>query len=164
MVGNMTRESINQPANNGAAAPPAQEGGDGGAPPVTPTLQITAQPQSATASVNTTVTFTVQANVSPIPGPISYQWYRSTDDGFAYAQVTGATSNSLSFTALGYMSNYKYKVELRGPAPANNASNSPLMSNVATLSVSGLGGGQGDTDFSSTAVKYDTTSVTYDAT
>ena len=38
------------------------------------------------------------------------------------------------------------------------------MSNVATLSVSGIGGGQGDTDFSSTAVKYDTTSVTYDAT
>jgi hypothetical protein len=62
------------------------------------------------------------------------------------------------------MSNYKYKVELRGPAPANNASNSPLMSSVATLTVTGLGGGQGDTDFSSTAVKYDTTTVTYDAT
>ena len=164
MVGTFSRESLNAPANNGAATPPSQGGGDGGAPPVTPTLQITAQPQSGTAAVNTTVTFTVQAQVSPVPGPISYQWYRSTDGGFAYAAVTGATSNSLSFTALGYMSNYKYKVELRGPSPANNASNSPLMSSVATLSVSGLGGGQGDTDFSSTAVKYDSTAVTYDAT
>jgi hypothetical protein len=44
------------------------------------------------------------------------------------------------------------------------AQNSPLTSDVATLTVTGFGDGQGDSDFSSTDTKFDTTSISFDAT
>ena len=93
MVGLTTREAIDQPANNGAAPPPPPEGGGGGgeAPPAT--IQIALQPQNATIGSGQLVTFTVTAAISPEDGPKRYQWYRSTDGGFSFAVLTGATSN-----------------------------------------------------------------------
>lgn len=165
MIGSTLRETINQPANNGAAAPaPPPSGGDGEAP-APPTLQITAQPQNVSANSSQSVTFSISAQILPENGPISYRWYRSTDGGFAYAQVTGATSNNLTFTALAYMSGYRYKCEIRGPvgAPAP-AENSPLMSDVATLTVLGGGPGQTGADLSFTSSTFDSTTQTFDGT
>jgi len=164
LIGSTTRETIAQPPNNGAAAPPAPPTGGGGT--VTPpTLQITLQPQSASVNANTSVTFSIQAQILPENGPISYRWYRSTDGGFAYAVITGATSNSLTFTALSYMAGYRYKCEIRGPigAPAP-AQNSPLESNVATLTVLGGGAGQTGADLSFTSTTFDSTTQTFDGT
>ncbi len=144
-------------------APPP--GGGGGEPPVLPTLQFTLQPANATVNVGQTATFTIQAQVLPENGPIGYQWYRSTDGGFAFAAITGATTNEYSITALAYMTGYKYRCRITGPQPENNASNSPLDSVAVTLTVAGQGGG-GDTNnrFDSTSSTFDSTSQTFDGT
>ena len=139
--------------------------GDGGPAPVAPTLQFTLQPANATANANESATFTVNAQILPENGSIGYQWYRSTDGGFAFAAVTGATSASYSVTALSYMTGYKYRCRIRGPLPQDNASNTPLDSNSATLTVTGSGGG-GDVAnrFDSTSSTFDSTSQTFDGT
>ena len=63
------------------------------------------------------------------------------------------------------MTGYKFKVEIRGPigAPAP-AQNSPLTSDVATLTVTGVGGATGDTQFDATATTFDSTSTRFDQT
>ena len=144
---------------------PGEGGGGGGGAPVLPTLQFTLQPQNATQNVGETATFTVAAQILPENGPISYQWYRSTDGGFAFAAITGATGTSYSVTALAYMTGYKYRCRIRGPVPQNNAENSPLDSNSVTLTVTGSGGG-GDLDnrFDSTTSTMDSTIQTFDGT
>ena len=125
---------------------------------------IGAQPQSATVAANTSVTFTVTASISPEDGPKTYQWYRSTDGGYSFAVLTGSTTNSLTFTALAYMSGYKYRCVITGPVGATPATNSPLTTDVATLTVTGGGSGQTAEDFSSTNVSLDTTGISFDAT
>jgi hypothetical protein len=163
MFGSTSRELLDQPLNNGAApvAPPPTGGGGTAIPP---TIQIVSQPQNATVNVNQSVTFSVTAAISPEDGPKGYRWYRSTDGGFTFAQLTGATSNSVTFTALAYMSGYRYKCEIRGPLGAPSAGNSPLQTDIVVLTVTGAGGGQQAEDFSSTNLKFDTTSVFFDAT
>lgn len=166
IIGITSREVIDTPLNNGAnpVAPPVDPGG-GGPAPVAPTLQFTLQPANATANANESATFTVNAQILPEDGSIGYQWYRSTDGGFAFAAVTGATSASYSVTALPYMTGYKYRCRIRGPLPQDNASNTPLDSNSATLTVTGSGGG-GDVAnrFDSTSSTFDSTSQTFDGT
>ena len=162
LLGITSREALNQPANNGAATPPAPpSGGDAPAPA---TILIGAQPQSATVAANASVTFTTTVSISPQDGPKTYQWYRSTDGGYSFAVLTGATANSLTFTALAYMSGYKFRCEIAGPIGAPAAQNSPLTTDVATLTVTGGGSGQTAEDFSSTNVKLDTTGISFDAT
>jgi len=163
MVGTTSREILDQPLNNGAATPPPPDQ-DGGGVVIPPTIQIVAQPQNATVNVNQSVTFSVTSAIIPEDGPKGYRWYRSTDGGFTFAQITGATSNSLTFTALAYMSGYRYKCEIRGPLGAVSAQNSPLETDIVVLTVTGAGGGQQAEDFSSTNLKFDTTSVFFDAT
>ena len=105
------------------------------------------------------------ALIIPENGPISYQWYRSTDGGFAFAAITGATSASYSVTALAYMTGYKYRCRIIGPVPANNAQNSPLDSNQANLTVSGSGGaGNLQNRFDSTSSSFDSTAQSFDGT
>ena len=163
LVGLTTRETIDQPANNGAAPPPPPEGGGGGgeAPPAT--IQIALQPQNATIGSGQLVTFTVTAAISPEDGPKRYQWYRSTDGGFSFAVLTGATSNSYAFTALSYMTGYKFRCEISGPVGATPATNSPLQTEIATLTVTGFSGGSADS-FDSTESTLDSTTVSFDAT
>lgn len=64
------------------------------------------------------------------------------------------------------MTGYKYRCRIRGPVPQNNAENSPLDSNSVTLTVTGSGGGSGDTAnrFDSTSSTFDSTSQTFDGT
>ena len=161
LMGFTCRESIDQPPNNGAQAPPPPPSQGGEAPPAT--IQIGAQPANATAAAGNTVTFVVTAAISPEDGPKSYQWFRSTDGGFSFAVVTGATSNSYAFTALSYMTGYKFRCVIAGPIGQTPATNSPLTTEIATLTVTGVGGGTAE-DFSSTNLKLDSTQVSFDAT
>ena len=162
LIGFTTREVLQKPDNVGAATPPPPPSGGGEAPPAT--ILIGAQPQSATVAANTSVTFTVTASISPEDGPKTYQWYRSTDGGYSFAVITGSTANALTFTALAYMSGYKYRCVITGPVGATPATNSPLTTDVATLTVTGGGSGQTAEDFSSTNVSLDTTGISFDAT
>lgn len=166
IMGLSPRQVLDQPPNNGAATPPPPDSGGGDGPTVPATIQILVQPENVTYNVGQTATFTINAAVSPEDGPKSYQWYRSTDGGFSFAVLTGATSSSYSFTVLNYMSGYRFRCEVRGPlgVGVTPATNSPLTSDVATLTVTGLGDGQGDADFSSTDTNFDTTSISFDAT
>jgi len=162
LMGFTSRQVLDQPPNNGAATPPAPpSGGDGEAPPAT--IQIAAQPQNASVNSGQSVTFTVSASIVPENGPKSYQWFRSTDGGFAYSQLNGATSPTYTFTALSYMTGYKFKVIVEGPVGATAATNSPLTSDVATLTVTGTGGTTNNT-FDNTAITLDSTSTRFDQT
>jgi len=165
MVGLTMRETIDTTFTNQPVQQDQGGGDDGGDAPTPPTLQFTLQPQSATVNVGETATFTVNALIIPENGPISYQWYRSTDGGFAFAAITGATSASYSVTALAYMTGYKYRCRIIGPVPANNAQNSPLDSNQANLTVSGSGGaGNLQNRFDSTSSSFDSTAQSFDGT
>ena len=62
------------------------------------------------------------------------------------------------------MSGYKYRCVITGPVGATPATNSPLTTDVATLTVTGGGSGQTAEDFSSTNVSLDTTGISFDAT
>mgnify|MGYP000984797677 CR=1 FL=1 len=163
IMGSTSREILDQPFNNGAATPPPPPT-DGGGEVIPPTIRITLQPQNATTPIGETVSFTTLASISPEDGPKRYQWYRSTDGGFTYATINGATSNTLEFTALAYMSGYRYKCTVSGPIGATPAQNSPLESDVVVLTVTGIGSGQQAEDFSSTSLRFDTTGVSFDAT
>ena len=141
-------------------------GGDGGGGGPLPVLSFALQPQNATVNAGETATFTITKLVSPEDGPVAYQWYRSTDGGFAFAAITGATTNTYAVTALSYMTGYRFRCRISGPigAPAA-AENSPLDSNAVTLTVTGGGsGGSTDNRFDSTSSTMDSTLQTYDGT
>ena len=163
IIGNTTRENIDTTFT--VETPAAGGGGGGGGGPL-PILSFVAQPQNATVNAGETATFTVTKLVSPEDGPVAYQWYRSTDGGFAFAAITGATTNTYSVTALSYMTGYKYRCRIAGPIGAPQAaSNSPLDSNAVTLTVTGTGsGGSTDNRFDSTSSTLDSTLQTYDGT
>jgi len=165
ILGSKTRELI----DTTFTVTPVTGGGDGGGggeqgPP--PTLQFTLQPTNVTVNANETATFTVQKLVSPEDGPVSFQWYRSTDGGFAFAAITGATTDTYSVSALSYMTGYRFRCRIAGPIGApQQAQNSPLDSQPALLTVTGSGSG-GDTAnrFDSTSSTLDSTSQTFDGT
>ena len=166
IMGLTTRETI----DTTFTVSPVQQGGGGGGDQggggVVPTLSFATQPQNVTVNANQTATFTVTSLVSPEDGPVTYQWYRSTDGGFAFAALTGATTDTYSVTALQYMTGYRYRCRIAGPVGApQEASNSPLDSNQVLLTVTGSGGG-GDTAnrFDSTSSTFDSTSQTFDGT
>ena len=164
IIGLTTRETID---TNYTQENVSQDGGgDGGGGGPLPILSFTLQPQNATINAGQTATFTVQKLVSPEDGPVAFQWYRSTDGGFAFAAITGATTNTYSVTALTYMTGYRYRCRISGPigAPAA-AENSPLDSQAATLTVTGSGsGGSTANRFDSTQSTLDSTLQTYDGT
>jgi len=164
IMGLTTREIIDTTFT--VAAPAGGGGGGGGGGGPLPILSFVLQPANVTVNAGETATFTVTKLVSPEDGPVAYQWYRSTDGGFAFAAITGATTNTYAVTALSYMTGYRYRCRIAGPvgAPAA-AENSPLDSQAATLTVTG-GGGSGSTDnrFDSTSSTMDSTLQTYDGT
>ena len=106
IIGTSTRETIDttftvSPVTGGG------DGGDGGDQGPPPTLQFSLQPQNVTVNAGQTATFNVTAQILPEDGPMTYQWYRSTDGGFAFAVITGATTNTYAVTALAYMTGYR---------------------------------------------------------
>ena len=165
IIGGTTRETLDTTFTVSPVA--GGGGGDGGGDsgPV-PVLSFATQPQNATVNSGQTATFTVTKLITPEDGPVTYQWYRSTDGGFAFAALTGATTNTYAVTALSYMTGYRYRCRIAGPVGApQQASNSPLDSNQVLLTVTG-GGGSGSTDnrFDSTSSTLDSTSQTFDGT
>ena len=163
IIGNTTRETIDTTFTS--EAPVGGGGGDGGGGPA-PVLSFSLQPQNATVNAGQTATFSVTKLVSPEDGPVAFQWYRSTDGGFAFAAITGATTDTYAVTALSYMTGYRFRCRIAGPIGAPEAaSNSPLDSNAAILTVAGAGdGGSTDNRFDSTSSTMDSTLQTYDGT
>lgn len=54
---------------------------------------------SGTARTGTTVSVTDIADLDGIPGAVTHQWQRSTDDGANWSNITGATSKSYTLQA-----------------------------------------------------------------
>jgi hypothetical protein len=92
---------------------------------------INTQPSNLTVCSNATSgNFTVAATGSNL----SYQWQRSTDAGATWSNISGATTNTLSFTSYtNAMDGYQYKVIVSGSSPCSTAT-----SNVVTLNVTGI--------------------------
>jgi hypothetical protein len=65
---------------------------------VAPTITISSQPSNQTASSGS-ATFSVTASVT-LGGSLTYQWQKSDDSGSTWADVSGATSSSLSLSSL----------------------------------------------------------------
>ena len=61
------------------------------------------------------------------------------------------------------MTGYKFRCEISGPVGATPATNSPLQTEIATLTVTGFSGGSADS-FDSTESTLDSTTVSFDAT
>jgi hypothetical protein len=167
IFGLVSKEQVNVPANQGITQEQQQGGGDqGGDDPDPPSLVISLQPTNATVSNGGTQTFTVLAEVQPQAGTINYQWQVSTDGGFAWSNITGATSNVLTVIALSWMTGYRYRCVLIGPiGEPQQAQNSPLSSNLAILTVTGGTSGvdtSGVLKWDSNVGRYDMTAVPLD--
>ena len=164
LIGNSTRETIQAPVNSGAnpidpETPPTP-------PPVgrPSSIVITLQPQNVTVNSGEIAIFTITAALEPEDGNKAYQWQRSTDNGFSWSNINGATSSSYSLTTISYMTGYRFRCQIRGPVGITpQATNSPLISNAAVLTVTGFGQGAG-TSFDDTSTTFDSTIIKFDAT
>ncbi|MGN6567406.1 MAG: beta strand repeat-containing protein, partial [Flavipsychrobacter sp.] len=67
---------------------------------------ITTNPSDITVCPGTTTTFTAAASGIPTP---TVQWQLSTDGGTTYNNISGATSNTYTFTNTGSENGYKYR-------------------------------------------------------
>ena len=106
------------------------------------------------------------AEIQPQNDTIAYQWQVSTDGGFAWSNLTGNTSATLNINAQPFMTGYRYRCVLTGPVGASTqAQNSPLISNLAILTVTGSGTTidyASILKFDSGIGKYDMTPVNFD--
>jgi hypothetical protein len=73
---------------------------------VTTAPGITTNPSSQTVNSGNTASFTAAATGTPAP---TVQWQVSTDGGVTFANVTGATSSTLSFTATAVQNGNQYR-------------------------------------------------------
>ena len=88
--------------------------------------QVTTQPANQTVTAGATATFTAAATGSPTP---TVQWQVSTDGGTSYSNIAGATTGTLSLTAVTTAQN-----DNRYRAVFTNGAGSAT-SNAATLTV-----------------------------
>ncbi|HWS44911.1 MAG TPA: hypothetical protein VN636_03550, partial [Acidimicrobiia bacterium] len=89
---------------------------------------VTSSPVSQSVGVGQSVSFGAAASGVPAP---TVQWQQSTDGGVTFANVSGATSTTLTFTAAAGQNGYQYR------AVFSNSSGSATTS-AATLTVSKL--------------------------
>ncbi len=168
IFGLVSKQQVNVPANQGIQQESSSGGGDSGGGDDTepPNIIINSQPTNATIANGGSQTFTVLAEVQPQAGIINYQWQVSTDGGFAWSNITGATSNTYTLVALSYMTGYRYRVVLIGPVgESQQALNSPLASNLSILTVTGGTSGtdtSGVLKWDSNIGRYDMTAVPFD--
>jgi uncharacterized repeat protein (TIGR01451 family) len=98
---------------------------------------ITQQPQNLTVNAGQTATFSAAASGSPIP---TVQWQQSTDQGASWADISGATSTTLSFTASYSLNGYQYRAVFTNSL--GSATSDPAILTVnqvtGTASISGL--------------------------
>ena len=97
-----------------------------------PSIGITVQPANLSKFQPDVAVFAVEAAASD-GSAITYQWQESTDTGTTWSDISGATSNSVSTgaTTTAAFNGRQYRVIITHPY----GSNSPLTSNVATLTV-----------------------------
>ena len=163
MVGLTSKQALVKPDDDGYAPPPASGGGEGGGEGTgteETTIVIGSQPTNATVASGNQQQFNVAASIEPENDTIAYQWQVSTDGGFAWSNIVGETSATLTITALSFMTGYRYRCILIGPVGSDPATNSPLSSNLAILTVTG----SGTTIDYSAILKFDNTIGKYDMT
>ena len=99
---------------------------------VQPTLIITGQPSNASVYQPDTHAFNVTASASD-GSSLTWQWQKSDDNGSSWQDVAGANSNGYVTPATSTATDNgdQYRVVVSHPA----ATNSPLTSNAATLTV-----------------------------
>ena len=166
MMGLTSKEAMSVPANSGFTQTTGGDSGSDDTPAQPPTLVITNQPTNATVQSGNTQQFSLLAEIQPQNDTIAYQWQVSTDGGFAWSNLTGDITATLTVNAQPFMTGYRYRCVLTGPVGSSTqAQNSPLISNLAILTVTGSGT---SIDYSSilkfdTGIgKYDMTPVTFD--
>ena len=74
---------------------------------------VTMKPAGQTVNAGQMATFIAAASGSPAP---AVQWQISTDNGKTFANITGATSTTLSFLAKGAMTGGLYRAVFTNPA------------------------------------------------
>jgi Peptidase A4 family/Immunoglobulin I-set domain len=84
---------------------------------------ITTQPSSLGVVSGATASFTATASGAPAP---SVQWQVSTDGGTSWTPISGATSTTLSFTALQSDSGYEYEAVFTNSAGSATTSAATL--------------------------------------
>jgi len=97
-----------------------------------PSIGITVQPANLSVYQPDVAVFAVEAAASD-GSDITYQWQESSDTGNTWSNISNATSNSVStgVTTTAGFNGRQYRVIITHPY----GSNSPLTSNVATLTV-----------------------------
>jgi hypothetical protein len=95
--------------------------------PISTSITISQQPTNQSVDDGDTATFTVLATAAG--ETITYQWKQSSDNGSTFADISGATSNSLTVTANLSLDGYRYSASLSAPGAAD------VTSGVATLTV-----------------------------
>lgn len=93
---------------------------------VTTPPRITSNPDNITVCPNTSATFTATADDAPVP---AVQWQLSTNGGASFANINGATSTTLTFTASAAQNKYQYR------AMFTNSCGDTTMSVPATLTL-----------------------------
>ena len=97
------------------------------------TLSISSQPQNASIISGQSATFNVTA-ASTDDVTLTYQWQESQDSGTTWADITGDTTSTLvrsGDSTAASANNYQYRVQIS----STSATNSPIYSDAATLSV-----------------------------
>jgi len=87
---------------------------------------VTTEPQSESVAAGSTASFSAAASGNPTP---TVQWQLSTNSGSSFSAISGATSDTYSFTAASSQNGYQYE------AVFTNGVGSPATSNAATLTV-----------------------------
>jgi hypothetical protein len=92
--------------------------------PSAPVITVTAHPQNATiASTSSTASFSITASVSS--GTLAYQWQKREASGSTWANVSGATSSTLSLTGLDYAADgsdsYRCRLTASGAAAVTSS-------------------------------------------
>lgn len=90
--------------------------------------QILTQPQSVTVTAGANATFSASAAGPPQP---SVQWWRSTDNGFTWTQIAGATSTTYTVASTQGMNGYEFKAVFSNGVPPD-ATTSPATLTVQT--------------------------------
>ena len=89
---------------------------------------ISTQPQPQTACSGVSVSFTAAATGSPTP---TVQWQVSTNGGATFANLTGATSTTLTFTSAASQNNNQYRAVFTNTAGSTNTNAALLTVNTA---------------------------------
>lgn len=94
---------------------------------------VTTQPSAQKVTAGQPVTFTAAASGYPVP---AIQWQSSSDGGSTWSDVPGATSASLSFTAIGQDNGSSYRAVFTNVAGSATTVAAPLTVTAATPTLS----------------------------